>query len=553
MRYKKKYADCRDDFQHLDPEEIFRQAAGRILIVGAGQLLCEIISLIKESHLFEIAGIIDPNPQLAGQVINDIPVLGWLDSIPADTSAAAIGTPSSPDMFDRQAVFYILEKRGMHIPVLKSARCKCANDALIHKGCLLLENCSIAEGAVIGVNSLLGPGAHVGRHVHISNHTLLAAESSASLTNRGEARGNPTSLRAATAGSNESIQDVIKKLNSSMNDIVLIVNSRGALEGTVTDGDVRRGILAGVNMQAEVAAIMNYYPVTVPIGTPMEEMIAVMQRKGIRHLPVVDSGNCPVRLESIKDLTGRQLPNDAVVMAGGIGSRLRPLTYTTPKPLLNVAGKPILDHILENIRNSGLQDVAISLNYKGNDIREHVGSGEKYNLNIDFLSESMRMGTAGALSLMHPAPVKPFLVMNGDLLTHLNFSRLFEFQRKGRHKVVMCVRRHRVSIPYGVADIQGSRVTRLREKPEQDFFINAGIYVVSPSCLSLIPKNTYFDMPDLINILIAEGQSVGAFPIIEYWRDIGTPEDLRAASSEALFEGTRASRINRKHKTLQPV
>lgn len=538
MKYRKRKHDAREEYapSGIDSAEPILQP---LLIIGAGDLLHDIISLIRENPVFSIAGILDPNPQLARQSINGLPVLGWLDDLRPGRYSAVIGNPSSPDGFDRASVFHIIEKRGIDMPILKSASSACANDAVLRKGALLLAGSSVSPGATLGINCLIASGAHIGRNAVIPDHTAIR-DGESFLLNRSQARPRTTqSLEAATATAGEPITEVIKKLNSSRNDIVLVVGSNGVLNGTVTDGDIRRGILAGINLAAPVSSIMNPAPVSASIGTPIKDMLAIMQEKGIRHLPVVDTRGKPVRLETIKNLVGSRLPNDAVVMAGGLGARLRPLTYSTPKPLLNVAGKPILDHILENIRKSGLHDVAISLNYKAGEIKEHVGRGDRYDLNVDYLSESKRMGTAGALSLIKPRPTRPFLVMNGDLLTHLNFSRLFEFQKRSSHKLVMCVKRHSISIPYGVVNVDRHHVTGIQEKPDHDFFINAGIYVVDPSCIGLIPKDTFFDMPDLITALIQAGSSVGAFPIIEYWRDIGTPEDLRAASVETIFDGTR--------------
>jgi NDP-sugar pyrophosphorylase family protein len=533
------------------PEDIDEPSpVQRILIVGAGRLLHDIISLINESSLFVIEGILDPDPLLKNQSVNDIRVIGWLDAVPEGRISAVIGTPSKPGGFDRTSVFQILLKRGVNMPILKSSKCRCSAAAVIHKGAVLLEGCSVSGEVVIGPNSLICAGAHIGKHVNLPGHSLVT-EGESILHDRNQTpKTAARNLEAACAASNETIQDIIRKLNSSSNDIVLIVDSAGTLKGTVTDGDIRRGILAGVNIQAPISSIMNYTPTSAPLGTPLKQMLSLMQSGGIRHLPVVDAKNRPVRLETIKALAGETLPNDAVVMAGGLGTRLRPLTDSTPKPLLNVAGRPILDHILENIRRSGITDVAISLNYRGRDIREHVESGDKHDLNINFLSESKRMGTAGALSLITPKPTRPFLVMNGDLITRLNFSRLFEFQKRTGDQLVMCVCGHRITIPYGVVEISKSNVTGLREKPEQEFFINAGIYVVSPACLALIPPNTFFDMPDLVNRLVEEGSSVGAFPIIEYWRDIGTPADLQAASEEPISDDTRS---NARRSRKQPI
>jgi NDP-sugar pyrophosphorylase family protein len=246
---------------------------------------------------------------------------------------------------------------------------------------------------------------------------------------------------------------------------------------------------------------------------------------------VVDNNNRPIRLEIRQSLfdddAGR---HGAVVMAGGMGSRMRPLTYKTPKPLLRVDGRPILDHILDNIRKCGLNEVVISVNYLADKIKDHVGDGSEHSLKVAYLAEKNRLGTAGALSLLRPRPRRPFLVVNGDLLTDMDFSKLLKFQKAGGYSIVMCVRKYKMECPYGVVRIQNEYITALEEKPVYEHFINAGIYVIMPSCIDLIPRNTFFDMPDLVNATLKSGGKIGAFPIFEYWRDIGTPDDLTSAS-----------------------
>jgi len=257
-----------------------------------------------------------------------------------------------------------------------------------------------------------------------------------------------------------------------------------------------------------------------------------MQTHSIRHLPVVDNNRRPVRLEMLTTVLDNLKAQGAIIMAGGLGTRLRPMTSATPKPLLTVAGKPVLDHILENISESGIEDIIISVNYLGRQIREHVGDGRAYELNVNYLSEQKRLGTAGALSLLRPRPRRPFLVINGDLMTNMNFSRLLQFQHDHGYDLVMCVYKQKFSVPYGVVEISNGSVTEIREKPVHEYFINASIYTLKPECIDLIPFNEFFDMPDLVNKVLAKGGTVGAFPIIEYWRDIGTADDLNLAGSE---------------------
>lgn len=350
-----------------------------------------------------------------------------------------------------------------------------------------------------------------------------------------EPTARPRSMRATLAAPTDSLQDIIRRLDWAELEIVLVVDDDGRLIGTITDGDVRRGILAGLGLERPASAVMNTKPIAVPDGAARAEMLQIMRRFMIRHLPVLDADHRPIRLELLETVMEPDAPaQSAVIMAGGLGQRLRPLTETTPKPLLKIADQPILDHILAGLRDSGIEEVVISVNYLGEHIRRHVGNGDGHRLNVSYVNERQRLGTAGALSLLDPRPQHPFLVMNGDLLTDMNFTSLFRYQKKAQHDLVMCVRRHTVQVPYGVVELRDDRIVALREKPVYDHFINAGIYIVAPRCLDWIPRNGYFDMTDLAQCVMRQGGSVGAFPIIEYWRDIGCHEDYVKANHERL-------------------
>lgn len=504
-----------------------------IVIVGAGVFLHDILSLLAKCPEFQIAGILDPALHLKGQKVNNVPILGWLGDIPDDIRSAVIGTPSTPDAFDREAVFHLLLKRGMSLPILHDKTSRIAQDVMLRRATVIINASTIDEGATIGENCIIGNGAHIGRAAELADHTVVLPGETV-LHNGGKQKQlvQPRSLGAALASDKEHIQEIIRRINQTGIEIMLITDDSGALAGTVTDGDIRRGILAGVNLNQSVNAIMNRAPISTPLGTSYQQMIDIMRQNSIRHLPVLDNARRPVRLEIMDDLMINLRNHGAVVMAGGLGQRLRPLTETVPKPLLPVNGQPILDHILSGLRDSGLHDVVISVNYLADTIRKHVGNGHKHNVNVAYLSEIKRMGTAGALSLLRPRPKRPFLVMNGDLMTDMNFAKLMEFHITNSYSVVMCVRKQEVHVPYGVVNIEKGRVTGIREKPTYEHFINAGIYVVDPSCLELVPEGKPFDMPDLINAILATNGKVGAFPIIEYWRDIGTPADLLAAGED---------------------
>jgi NDP-sugar pyrophosphorylase family protein len=219
-------------------------------------------------------------------------------------------------------------------------------------------------------------------------------------------------------------------------------------------------------------------------------------------------------------------------MAGGLGTRLRPLTDDIPKPLLKVGNKPILETIIRNFAEHGFVNITISLNYKGDMIKDYFGDGSDFGVNIDYVEENKRLGTAGALSLLKENPHEPFFVMNGDLLTDVNFSHLLDFHSFGNSTATMCVREYEYQVPYGVIQTKDSDITSIVEKPIQKFFVNAGIYVLSPSVFNDIPENEFFDMPTLFNILIEKQKKVSSFPIHEYWLDIGRMSDFEQAQSE---------------------
>jgi NDP-sugar pyrophosphorylase family protein len=551
MRYRKKAVSAnRADGAPESPEAAAIPVP--TYVVGAGRFARELVRLVREHSELALAGILDPDVSRVGQVLDGCPVVGWLGEINELTEAAAvIGTAAVPDGFDRQAVYHILVKRGLGLPILCSASSQCARDVDLRRGTVLLPNAVVRSGAAIGYNCLIGAGARIGAGSRVDDHrVVMSGQSMEDSAVDASPRVEPRSLAAVIASEKDSIQEVIRKIDFAAMEIMLIADSHGVLVGTITDGDVRRGILAGVDLHQPASTIMNRHPITVREGASRESMMELMRSRSIRHVPVVNAAGRPVRLEVIDRILfppGRQ---EAVVMAGGQGNRLRPLTESTPKPLLAVGGRPILDHILEGLRSSGLEDVAISVNYLGDRIREHVGTGGRHRMNVSYLTEKDRLGTAGALSLLNPKPRKPFLVMNGDLLTDVNFKRLLEFQAEGGYRIAMCVRHMKITIPYGVAETRVDRVVCVREKPEMGFFINAGIYVVDPSCLSHIPRAGFMDMPDLIDRVIQSGGAVGAFPIYEYWRDIGTAADLAAATAERHDGATAESRKPRMTTTI---
>lgn len=332
------------------------------------------------------------------------------------------------------------------------------------------------------------------------------------------------------------IIDAVEVLNKGHVRIILIVDSEGVLLGVVTDSNVRRAILDKVDFQRPVGEIMVTSPLTAKAGTSDSEIRALMERTGIHEIPLVDGGGrvCGIRLVDEIIQQGSCGQKVAVVMAGGLGTRLKPLTDDMPKPLLHVGDGPILFTLLDQLVAAGFDLIYLTVNYKAEMIREAVDAVEDYASRVRYVVEDRRLGTAGALSLLPDRPPEPFLVLNGDLLTKVGLNELLRFHSLERNLITMALKEERFSIPYGVATVDGTRVISLQEKPDYLAFINAGIYVVDPVILDRIPAGQFLDMPDVVNEVLSAKLRVGSFPIHEYWLDIGRPEQLKTAQSEFL-------------------
>jgi dTDP-glucose pyrophosphorylase len=326
--------------------------------------------------------------------------------------------------------------------------------------------------------------------------------------------------------------DAVRIIESARLQIALVVDETGRLVGTVTDGDVRRALLAGTPLNSPVSEIMFRTPTTAPPEADRETLLSIMQAKVLRHIPIVDAQGRLVGLESMMDMLSKEtLPNAVVLMAGGRGQRLRPLTDLCPKPLLRIGDKPILEIILENFVSQGFRTFYISINYLAEKVVEHFGDGSRFGVSISYLREDQPLGTAGALTLL-PKLDEPFLVMNGDLLTKVNFAHLLDFHASQQGVATMCVRPYTSQIPYGVVHVDGNDLVRIEEKPTQTVFVNAGIYALSPAALPRIPQGQAFDMPALFEALMAEKARTLAFPVREYWMDIGRVGDYEQAQTD---------------------
>ncbi|MFC1521689.1 nucleotidyltransferase family protein [Elusimicrobiota bacterium] len=332
------------------------------------------------------------------------------------------------------------------------------------------------------------------------------------------------------------VRQAISKIDANEAGIVLVVSGDNELLGTITDGDVRRAILAAFDLSRPVKDILALKdgtqlanPITALADQDAGHYLGLMKKHRILHLPLLTPHNKIAGLVTMDDFVSDNVsPVRAVVMAGGFGSRLMPLTKTTPKPMLPVGGRPLMEIIIEQLRAAGVMHVNVTTHYKPEKIKEHFGNGNNFGVKIDYVNEDRPLGTAGALGLV-ATPKDTTLVMNGDILTSVDFRAMIAFHRENGADLTIAVRRHEVKVPYGVIENDGVRVKRIKEKPSWKMFVNAGIYLLEPSVYKLIPNGDSFDMTDLIEKLIENGFRVASFPIREDWMDIGKSDEYEKA------------------------
>lgn len=330
-----------------------------------------------------------------------------------------------------------------------------------------------------------------------------------------------------------TIREALQIIDSGGMKIALIVGADHKLLGTLSDGDIRRGLLNGLTLDDCIESIIFHQPFVCRINDSKATILQNAVAKKIYQIPIVDHDGVLIGIEEVDELLRpKELANKVVLMAGGLGTRLKPLTDTTPKPLLEVGSKPILETIIENFAKYGFRNIILSVNYKAHMLEDYFGDGEKLGVHIEYVCESKRLGTAGALSLMRGKLQEAFFVMNGDLLTNVNFEQLFDYHHTHRAVATMAVREYDFQVPYGVVNVADGHIRSIEEKPIQRFFVSAGIYMLGPEVLRYIPDDTYYDMPTLFNTLIAQQQTALSFPIREYWLDIGRMEELERAKND---------------------
>jgi dTDP-glucose pyrophosphorylase/CBS domain-containing protein len=335
-----------------------------------------------------------------------------------------------------------------------------------------------------------------------------------------------------------TIREIIACMDRSDTGIALVVDSEHRLISTVTHGDIRRANFAGHNFDSPVTdwntfkGISYQRPITAPVGTARATLLNMMQEQYVRQLPLLDSKGRVVDIVFKRDFGDVDtLPVTAVIMAGGFGSRMRPLTEHAPKPMLPVANRPILEWIIEGLRRAGVRNIIVTTYYKAEVIQNHLEDGSRFGVQIEYIHEDKLSGTAGALGLIKDWS-QPLLVINGDILTRVDFRSMFDYHQEHQADLSMALREYHFQIPYGVVEMEDQRVTAIKEKPSTTVFVNAGIYMLSPSVRNYVTEGDHLDMTDLIKQLVGAGQSVVGFPVHEYWLDIGQIAQYEQAQND---------------------
>lgn len=339
--------------------------------------------------------------------------------------------------------------------------------------------------------------------------------------------------RNALAFPDCSIREVVQIIDRESMRAAFIVDQDDKLLGVVTDGDVRRALLKNVDLDTPVKEIMHTRPLTCAPSQSRQTIKSIIEQNKLLHMPIVSDGKI-VDVVTLEDFaTMERVENPVFIMAGGFGTRLRPLTDDCPKPMLHIGGKPILESIISRFIQHGFYKFYISTHYKSEMITSYFGDGSSRGVQIEYVDEVSPLGTAGALGLL-PAniPKLPMILINGDILTQINFRKLLDYHVENRGVATMCVRQYQYQVPYGVIETDGKLITSITEKPSYSFFVNSGIYVLEPELVESVSPNQVIDMPELLKSKIDSGKDVAMYPLHEYWLDIGKMQDFERAQVE---------------------
>jgi len=329
----------------------------------------------------------------------------------------------------------------------------------------------------------------------------------------------------------ETLINALKNLEKHNSQIVLVIDDKGKLIGTISDGDIRRNLIIGISLETQVSEIMNKNFVSVHKDLRKHLILDIMKKKEINQIPVIDKDGKVTDIILLRELikTTKKHNNPVLIMAGGIGSRLMPFTENCPKPMLKVGEKPILEILIEQLIENGFSNFYISVNYLKEQIIKYFNDGSKWNVNIKYLKEKKRLGTAGSLSLLPKDLKESFIVINGDILTKFNLYQLLDFHKKNHSFATICAREYEFKVPFGVIESNGIELNQIVEKPTYKSYVNAGVYTFEPEVLNLIKSNESIDMPELIERMKNLKKKINVCPIHEFWIDIGRHETLNKA------------------------
>ncbi len=332
-----------------------------------------------------------------------------------------------------------------------------------------------------------------------------------------------------------TLYDAISSIESSYCRMVVIVNVHNHVVGTVTDGDIRRCLLRGGDIKTLAVEAMNTLPIVAVENSATDYLLDLLRKRNVLAIPLTDANGFFSRIIHLSDIVDSRSQNSqesyafAVIMAGGEGRRLRPLTDSVPKPMIEIGGSPLLERQIMRLKDAGVYRIYLAINYLGNVIEDYFGNGKAFGVEIRYLKEKVSLGTAGALTLLPEVPTRSILVMNGDILTFSDFQSMYSYHKEQAADITIAAIDYRINIPYGVIRREGACVKEIHEKPSEQFLCNAGVYAISPVVLNGIEKIKKIDMTDIIERQLTTGGKVSVFPIHEYWSDVGTLDDLEKA------------------------
>lgn len=338
-----------------------------------------------------------------------------------------------------------------------------------------------------------------------------------------------------------TVRDALESINRGNKGIALIVDDENRLLGTINDGDIRRAIISGRSLDAPAIQLLAQRdnpiylkPTTAREGTDNAQLLKLMRDHKIIQIPLLDAFDSIIDLVTMNDLVPDDEPNlKALIMAGGFGTRLLPLTTDMPKPMLPVGDRPVMELVLDRLKHAGIKKVSVAAHYLSDKITEHFGDGSGFDVEMSYLVEDEPLGTAGALGLMDESD-EPILIVNGDVLTEVDFRKMADFHKEQNADMTVGVRHYSFKVPFGVVECEGAQIRKVIEKPDYTFFVNAGLYLIEPSVRKLVGRGEKLDMTDLIELAIAQGLNVASFPIVEYWLDIGRKPDYDKAQDDLL-------------------